>query len=130
MQTIVPEALMLTIVSILCAIFVVLINSLARVGIQEGNIINSSATKVVSDFCNYDVARLDSKLVSGSEVIRMVEQYKDVYTLQYKYIDNGASSVQSVTDTSPFNTDSWYNLSIVYDDNDNVQSITIIQTNN
>lgn len=130
MQTIVPEALMLTIVSILCAIFVILINSLARVGIQEGNIVNSSATKVVSDFCNYDVARLDAKLVSGSEVIRMVEQYKDVYTLQYKYVTDSGMTTTGVSDTSHFNTDSWYNLSIVYDDNDNVQSITIIQTNN
>lgn len=130
MQTIVPEALMLTIVSILCAIFVVLINSLARVGIQEGNIINSSATKVVSDFCNYDVARLDSKLVSGSEVIRMVEQYKDVYTLKYKYVNGSYSVTDTVLDTSPFSTDRWYNITVKYDTNDKVQSITITQTNN
>lgn len=129
MQSAIPEAIITMIVSILCAIFVVMINSLARTGIQEGNTVNSTASKIISDFCNYDISRLDTKTVSGSEIVRLVEQYKDVYTLEYKYLDSGIANLKKVTDTAMFDTDHWYRLSITYDQNDNVAKITIIQTN-
>lgn len=130
MQTAVPESLMLAIVSILCAVFVVLINSLARTGLKEGNIVNSSATKVVTDFCNYDISRLSGKTVSGSEVVRIVERYSSSINVSYKYLDDAGHSVSqdNVRSTGYFDIDSWYKISLAFDKNDNVEKITIIQT--